>query len=85
MCCIIINILPTSVWFNTMYTIWKALAAQCDCPSEIPNAEIHYTELQSGDKARYTCVAGYSSLDNYIDRVCQDDGYWSTEPFECRG
>lgn len=59
-------------------------ATECDCPSEIPNAEIQYTERDPGSIANYTCVAGYSSHDIFANIVCLDNGFWSQEPFECK-
>ncbi|KAL5017592.1 hypothetical protein ScPMuIL_007181 [Solemya velum] len=65
-------------------TLIEVLAAQCDCPSGIPNAEVQYTELHQGDTARYTCVDGYTSLDSFVERRCLNDNSWSLESLECR-
>ncbi|KAL5017477.1 hypothetical protein ScPMuIL_007066 [Solemya velum] len=62
----------------------KFFATQCDCPIEIPNANIEYTELYSGAKAKYTCAVGYSASDSFAEIECLEDSRWSLVSFECK-
>ncbi|KAL5015883.1 hypothetical protein ScPMuIL_005472 [Solemya velum] len=59
--------------------------AQCGCPDIMANAEVQYSERDTGSMASYWCIDGYFSETEKVERTCKSDGSWSTETMTCIG